>query len=61
MSGQVRKYEYGYVPDNCDIWVRDETMEFGFVYARDLREARALAWDAIPYGYTVCMTREVFR
>lgn len=59
MSGQVKRYEYGYVHCSVPIFEWDEAMEIGVVYARDKREAESLAWDSLPgYDYTIIMIKE---
>lgn len=54
-----KRYEYSFVPDNVDVWLIDEAVDFGEVMARDMREARELAWTALPYGFTLRGVREV--
>jgi hypothetical protein len=55
----MNKYEYSFVPDNVDIYLRDEAIDFGVVYAHNIEEAKSLAWKSIPYDYTVLSVRKV--
>lgn len=55
----MNKYEYSFVPDNVDLFMRDETIDFGVVYAHNIEEAKSLAWKSIPYDYTVLSVRKV--
>lgn len=55
----MSKYEYSFVPDNVDLYLRDEAIDFGEVWAHSPKEAMAIAWSRLPYGYTVLTVRKV--
>lgn len=55
----MKLYEYSYVPDDVDPWLRDEAIDFGEVYATNMAEAKNLAWAKIPYNCIILNVKEV--
>ena len=55
----MKTYEYAFVPDNIDPWLRDEAIDFGEVYANNIAEAKNLAWTKCPYDCIILNVREV--
>lgn len=55
----MSKYEYSFVPDNVDIYLRDEAIDFGEVWAHSMKEAIQIAWNNVPCDCTVLSVRKV--
>lgn len=52
------KYEYSFVPDDVNIYLRDEAIDFAEVWANSLREAINIAWKNVPDNCTVLNVRK---